>query len=1066
MAKDEYSKDCNSPLLHFLCSRNGSMCRRIYYLSILGVLLVIGSASSCSAVTGSYSSTTGGTHAVSLTSGTETYENITVTKTGDATGSSDGESGYDWTGSNAAVFAGGKAQMTITGSGTTITTDALGGNAVFSYGGKLNGSNSGDGTKITISDATITTSKNNSGGLMVTGGGVIEASNLTITTSGGSSAAIRADRGGGTISVTGGTYTTSGSGSPAIYSTAAITGNDVTLESKTAQVVVIEGGNSVTLTDSTLTANHNKLNGQDTMYQAILIYQSMSGDASDGSSKFTMTGGSLTNAKGDIFHVTNTTTAITLSGVTITNNDASGYFLRASSDSWGNKSSNGGKVTLNAEGQNITGNILVDSISTLTMNLKENSSFMGAINTSGNTGTVKVTVDAGSTWTLTANSNISSLTNKGTINQGSYKLYVNGTEYDGAGTDGSDSTGITITTSSLKDATVGKSYTMSLRAESRKSITWTADGLPDGLSLSSAGKLTGKPAAAGTYSVIFTASNNSGSSTKTLSLNVSDVAPKIKVSSKPGTVGEPYSLKFGLSAGTGAIAWTMSGDLPAGLKFDANAAVISGEPSEAWSRNITVTASNSAGKASKTFKLVIKAVKPSISTKTLASGSISTDYEASLDITGTAPVTVSVTGLPDGLTYSADTGKITGTPKANGKYTVKVKAENAAGRISKSYKLVIYAPPSISAVNLSPATAGKSYTTKFSASGTTPLKWTVSSGELPEGMHLNAKTGILKGKPELDGSYDLTVTASNDSGSDSKAVTLSVNAVAPKLSGNLKKGTAGKAYSSSLKVKGTEPIVWSVSGDLPAGITFSDGTFSGTPARYFKGNITVTVTHGTLSDSETYSLEIKAVAPKIKTKTLASGVQWQAYSAVLEATGTPDIKWSWTGNPAGLVLSADTGEISGTPTKAGTYKVKVTAKNDAKSVSKTIRLVIADPSNTASKDVEGKSIDEETSEELAEYYGSTEELPEGFVIAAELGMLSVDESGQYDFAVTLSESAPTGAKLFWVANSERPSDDDAIADFFDVNGQDINAVPANHEVNVSAWLNKDIIYRPVIAVKK
>ncbi|MBQ7169897.1 MAG: hypothetical protein IJR63_08365 [Synergistaceae bacterium] len=372
-----------------------------------------------------YTSTEAGTHALSLTAGSASYSNITVTKTGDATGSSDGTSGYDWTGSNAAVFAGGGGTLTITNA--EISSNAVGGNAVFSYGGNLNGSNSGNGTTINISDSTITTTKNNSGGIMATGGGIITASNLTITTAGGSSAAIRSDRGGGTITVSGGTYTANGQGSPAIYSTAEITGSDVTLNSGIAQVVVIEGGNSVTLTDSTLNANHTTFNGNDSYYQAVLIYQSMSGDASDGSSSFTMTDGSITNANGDIFHVTNTTTTIALSGVKITNNDSSGNFLRASSGKWGTSGSNGGKVTLNASGQDISGNIIVDSSSSLALNLKDSSTFSGAVNTTGQAGTVSVTIEEGSTWTLTGNSYVTSINDTSRVTKGSYTLYVNGT---------------------------------------------------------------------------------------------------------------------------------------------------------------------------------------------------------------------------------------------------------------------------------------------------------------------------------------------------------------------------------------------------------------------------------------------------------------------------------------------------------------------------------------------------------------------------------------------------------------------------------------------------------------
>ena len=376
----------------------------------------------------SYSSEASMENAIVADAETVTYSNITVTKTGDASGSSDGTGGFDWTGTNAAILAKNGAKLTISGSGTKITSNAKGGNAVFSYGGSNsnNSNNSGDGTTVTISDATITTTGSNSGGIMTTGGGVMNASNLTITTSGGSSAAIRSDSGGGTVTVSGGTYTTSGAGSPAIYSTAAISVFGADLVSKASQGVVIEGGNSVTLDTVNINANHATLNGKDTMHQAIMIYQSMSGDASGGSSSFSMTDGSITNTVGDIFHVTNVTTTIALSGVSITNNDSTGAFLRASSDAWGSSGSNGGKVTLNASGQDINGDIVVDSVSTLTMSLKDSSNFTGAVN-SANAGSVTMTIESGSTWTLTGNSYVKSLTNNGTINKGSYTLYVDGT---------------------------------------------------------------------------------------------------------------------------------------------------------------------------------------------------------------------------------------------------------------------------------------------------------------------------------------------------------------------------------------------------------------------------------------------------------------------------------------------------------------------------------------------------------------------------------------------------------------------------------------------------------------
>ena len=353
--------------------------------------------------------------------------NITVEKTGD----SDGGDNTSFYGTNSAIIAKGGANVTI--KNTTITTDATGANGVFSYGGSATTNNSSsDGTTINISDSTITTSKDNSGGIMTTGGGVMNATNLTITTSGTSSAAIRSDRGGGTVLVNNGTYKTTGKGSPAVYSTADITVKNATLISTSSEGVVIEGKNSVTLENVELTDTNNTLNGQSTTYKNIFLYQSMSGDAADGVATFTSKNSTITTNKGDSFYVTNTTATINLENNKIINNDSTGNFLRIQKDSWGNSGSNGGVVTLNLTNQEIEGNIVVDSISKLTVNLTSSSVFKGTIN-SNNGGEVALTLDKTSSITLTGNTYIKSLTNLDTtnanINLNGYKLYVNGVEF-------------------------------------------------------------------------------------------------------------------------------------------------------------------------------------------------------------------------------------------------------------------------------------------------------------------------------------------------------------------------------------------------------------------------------------------------------------------------------------------------------------------------------------------------------------------------------------------------------------------------------------------------------------
>ena len=363
-----------------------------------------------------------------------TVTNPTVTKTGD----SDGGDNCNFYGLNAAVLVKDGAAAAITGG--TVTSDASGANGIFSYGGNggQNGAD-GDGTTVSIRDTKIVTTGNGSGGIMTTGGGVTYAYDLDVTTSGQSSAAIRTDRGGGKVYVDGGRYTSNGLGSPAIYSTAEIHAANAVLVSNLSEGVCIEGINSIELTDCDLTANNTKCNGNATFLDSIMIYQSMSGDADSGTSSFTMTGGSLTSKNGHMFHVTNTNAVITLSGVTLVNEDDGNVLLSVCDDGWSGASNT---AALNANGQELTGAVLVGSNSDLTVDLSGGSSFTGYIggsitNASGasvstEAGTVSVTLDSASTWTLTGDSYVTEFNgDAANIAANGYTLYVNGTALTG-----------------------------------------------------------------------------------------------------------------------------------------------------------------------------------------------------------------------------------------------------------------------------------------------------------------------------------------------------------------------------------------------------------------------------------------------------------------------------------------------------------------------------------------------------------------------------------------------------------------------------------------------------------
>ena len=364
-----------------------------------------------------YTSTGDDENALRVDGATVTLKDITIEKTA---GSSSNTEDGDFYGLNAGLLVLNGATATITGA--TVNTSVTNGNGVFSYG---------EGTVVNISDSTIRTTENNSGGIQTTGGGTMNATNLDVETQENSAAAIRSDRGGGTVNVDGGSYVTNGTGSPAIYCTADISVSDATLTANASEGVVVEGKNSVALTDCEVTGNmSNTYNGDsDENIHCIMIYQSMSGDADVGEATFSAEGGSITAKTGDMFYITNTDCEITLKDVAFTL--ANDVFLRvegnSSSRGWGTEGANGGDVTLTADSQEFTGNILVDEISSLALTMKNGTSYEGAINPDGDGGTVDVTLDDNSTWTLTGDSYITSFDGDASnITANGYHLYVNG----------------------------------------------------------------------------------------------------------------------------------------------------------------------------------------------------------------------------------------------------------------------------------------------------------------------------------------------------------------------------------------------------------------------------------------------------------------------------------------------------------------------------------------------------------------------------------------------------------------------------------------------------------------
>ena len=300
-------------------------------------------------------------------------------------------------------------------SDSTIDTDSAGGAGAFAYG---------DGT-VYIADTAITTRQGTSGGIHAAGGGTLYAWNLDVNTAGGSSAAIRSDRGGGIMVIDGGTYTTTGIGSPAIYSTADITVHDADLTAENSEATCIEGLNSIRLFDCDLTGNMPADNEQNDVLWNVIVYQSMSGDAQDGNGTFEMVGGTLTAQAGGMFYTTNTQSTFILNDVDITYAENSDFFLRCTGNAngrgWGTSGANGAQCSFTGISQEMEGDVIWDKISTLNFYMTQSSTLTGAVTedttySSGEgDGYCNLYIDETSTWTVTGDCTLTSLSCSGTI---------------------------------------------------------------------------------------------------------------------------------------------------------------------------------------------------------------------------------------------------------------------------------------------------------------------------------------------------------------------------------------------------------------------------------------------------------------------------------------------------------------------------------------------------------------------------------------------------------------------------------------------------------------------------
>ncbi|GGH06380.1 hypothetical protein GCM10011586_23180 [Silvibacterium dinghuense] len=529
---------------------------------------------------------------------------------------------------------------------------------------------------------------------------------------------------------------------------------------------------------------------------------------------------------------------------------------------------------------------------------------------------------------------------------------------------------LTLTSTTLPNGTVGVAYSATIGASggtSPYSCAITSGTLPAGLTLNGC-TVSGTPTTAETSTVTVKVTD-SASPADTVSgpetIVISPAALTLTSTTLPnGTVGVAYSATIGASGGTSPYSCAItSGTLPAGLAL--SGCTVSGTPTTAGTSTVTVKVTDS-GSPAKTVTgpetIVISPATLTLTSTTLPNGKVGVAYSATIGASGgTSPYSCAITSgtLPAGLTLSDCT--VSGTPTTAGSSTVTVKVTDSgspAQTVTGPETIVISpATLTLTSTTLPNGTVGVPYSATIGASGgTSPYSCAITSGTLPAGLILNGCT--VSGTPTTAGSSTVTVKVT-DSGSPAQTVTgLETIVISPATltltSTTLPNGTVGVPYSATIGASGgTSPYSCAItSGTLPAGLTLSGCTVSGTPTTAGSSTVTVKVTDSGSPAQTATGPETIVISPAsltLTTSTLPNGTVGIAYSATIGVSGGTS-PYSCVINsgtlPAGLTLSGCT--VSGTPTTAETSVVTVTV-TDSESPAKTVtgpESITINPSGT------------------------------------------------------------------------------------------------------------------------
>ncbi|PBI77762.1 hypothetical protein A9993_23110 [Rahnella victoriana] len=436
---------------------------------------------------------------------------------------------------------------------------------------------------------------------------------------------------------------------------------------------------------------------------------------------------------------------------------------------------------------------------------------------------------------------------------------------------------ISLSPVTLPSATSGTPYSQTLTATggSGSYQFTTADALPAGLALAVNGEISGTPTATGSFNITVVAQDtaNAATGSQRYTLAVTGQAPVAgAVSTTVAGNSSINAIVPALSGGVAASVTVTTAPLHGTATASGTSLSYTPAPGFSGADSFTYIASNNWGSsAPATVNVNVASVTLGFSPAGGALPAATSGLPWSQTITassGTAPYTYSASGLPSGLSVSASTGEISGTPAASGSYAIQVSAADSNGITGTvNYQLTVAGQaPVVSAVSSTVAANTTENLIEPVLSGGAVTSLAI----VQQPAHGTARIQNLKIRytpvAGYSGSDSFIYSAANNFGSAQARVTLNVTtatlSVTP-ASGTLPEGREGTAYRQTFSATGgTAPYQFGIAGALPAGLTLSGDTLSGTPSAAGHSSFTLTATDASgVTTQVAYSLNMTRAQP-------------------------------------------------------------------------------------------------------------------------------------------------------------------------------------------------------------